>query len=49
MADPFETLPAGSQEHYRNMQDDLYDGLNRPSGRGHESRQLAWGSHPQHP
>ncbi len=27
MADPFESLSADLQEHYQNMQDDLYDGL----------------------
>ncbi|MEJ5200258.1 MAG: B12-binding domain-containing protein, partial [Anaerolineae bacterium] len=27
MSDPFANLPPDLQEHYQNMQDDLYDGL----------------------
>lgn len=27
MEDPFDSLPAELQDHYQNMQDDLYDGL----------------------
>ena len=45
MADPFETLPADLQEHYRNMQDDLYDGLG-PQIVAATNQALAWGQSP---
>jgi len=45
MADPFETLPADLQEHYRNMQDDLYDGLGAQVVAA-TNQALAWGQSP---
>ena len=45
MADLFETLPADLQEHYRNMQDDLYDGLG-PQVVAATNQALAWGQSP---
>jgi 5-methyltetrahydrofolate--homocysteine methyltransferase len=45
MADPFETLAANLQEHYRNMQDDLYDGLIAQVVAA-TNQALAWGQSP---
>jgi 5-methyltetrahydrofolate--homocysteine methyltransferase len=45
MADPFETLPPALQEHYQNMQDDLYDGLAEPVVKA-TNQALAWGQSP---
>lgn len=45
MADPFETLSPKLQEHYRNMQDDLYDGLG-PQVVEATKQALAWGQSP---
>ena len=45
MADPFETLPADLQEHYRNMQDDLYDGLGAQVVAA-TNQALSWGQSP---
>jgi corrinoid protein of di/trimethylamine methyltransferase len=45
MADPFETLAANLQEHYRNMQDDLYDGLTAQVVAA-TNQALAWGQSP---
>jgi 5-methyltetrahydrofolate--homocysteine methyltransferase len=45
MADPFESLSVELQEHYQNMQDDLYDGLG-PKVVGGTRQALAWGQSP---
>lgn len=45
MADPFEMLSPELQEHYQNMQDDLYDGLG-PQVVAATQQALAWGQSP---
>jgi methylmalonyl-CoA mutase cobalamin-binding domain/chain len=45
MEDPFESLPAQLQEHYQNMQDDLYDGL-ADAVVDATKQALAWGQPP---
>ena len=45
MEDPFDGLPAELQTHYRNMQDDLYDGLT-PKVVEATNQALAWGQSP---
>ncbi len=45
MADPFATLPPELQEHYQNMQDDLYDGQTEPVVKA-TNQALAWGQSP---
>ncbi len=45
MEDAFDSLPAEVQHHYRNMQDDLYDGITDAVVGGTEQA-LAWGQSP---
>jgi methanogenic corrinoid protein MtbC1 len=45
MEDPFDGLTAELQTHYRNMQDDLYDGLT-PKVVEATNQALAWGQSP---
>jgi corrinoid protein of di/trimethylamine methyltransferase len=45
MADPFDTLLPDHQEHYQNMQDDIYDGL-MPKVVAGTKQALAWGQTP---
>ena len=45
MEDPFDTLPVELQTHYRNMQDDLYDGLT-PKVVEATNQALTWGQSP---
>ena len=45
MEDPFDGLSAELQTHYRNMQDDLYDGLT-PKVVEATNQALAWGQSP---
>ena len=45
MEDPFDSLAAELQTHYRNMQDDLYDGLT-PKVVEATNQALAWGQSP---
>lgn len=45
MEDAFDSLPAEVQQHYRNMQDDLYDGITGAVVSGTQQA-LAWGQSP---
>jgi len=45
MEDAFDSLPAEVQQHYQNMQDDLYDGITDAVVSGTEQA-LAWGQSP---